>query len=326
MISSNWKYNIGFWFMFCVLIFEIVSFVCFFLFNQEYFYSQFNIELKNSPPPTQHNMKLINYFITTANDTIDTGGEKRSMVSMIKTNKVNTNSHKNLSYIYNSIFAKKTNDIDCYPYYTALMYDKRTFLSILWKIFKERELLLSTIFVKSKYEIVSFNLCIYLLFLSFLFTCNGLWYTEVTIKGHSGHYQFNFHSIFALMFSWMIYRAILGFVYYASFFHSCIEEINYESIQGYYISKIISNIVTKIFVFFCISFLISLFVLYYLTIFCTLFNRVQVFCFVDCIISLVIGLMVSVVYSLLFSSLKTIAIRHRIKSLYNVVLYMKNIL
>ena len=309
--------------MFCIFIFEIVSFVCFILFNQEYFYSQFNIELKKSPP-TQHNMILINYFITTTNDTIDAGSEKRSMISMIKETKVNTNNHKKILYIYNSFFVNKPNDIDSYPYYTALMYDERTFLSIFWKIFKNRELLLSSIFVESKYKIVSFNLCIYLLYLSLLFTYNALWYTEDDLKGHS--YHFNVHTIFSLIFSWIIYRVIIGFVYYASFLHTCIEEIHYDSIQGHYISKIISNIISKIFVFFCVSFVLNLFVLYYLTIFCTHFNTVQFFCFVDSIISLVIGLVISVVYSLLFAFMKTIVIRKKIKSIYNVVLYLKNIL
>ena len=271
--------------MFCIFIFEIVSFVCFILFNQEYFYSQFNIELKKSPP-TQHNMILINYFITTTNDTIDAGSEKRSMISMIKETKVNTNNHKKILYIYNSFFVNKPNDIDSYPYYTALMYDERT--------------------------------------LSLLFTCNALWYTEDDLKGHS--YHFNVHTIFSLIFSWIIYRVIIGFVYYASFLHTCIEEIHYDSIQGHYISKIISNIISKIFVFFCVSFVLNLFVLYYLTIFYTLFNTVQFFCFVDSIISLVIGLVISVVYSLLFAFMKTIVIRKKIKSIYNVVLYLKNIL
>ena len=165
-----------------------------------------------------------------------------------------------------------------------------------------------------------------------LFSLNAFLYTNESIsrQSHSDKIvQLHFNSkrvTLFLIISFILSKIINDFNYYAKLFDVLLFDVHHYNTLRRYLNVILQMFFSKIVVFYFLTVLFTLYIWYYLTIFCLLFHPVQLTWFIGCFVSMLISFSFSFFASSLFALLKIIALRKELNGLYNIVLFIKNIL
>ena len=165
-----------------------------------------------------------------------------------------------------------------------------------------------------------------------LFSLNAFLYTNESIsrQSHSDKIvQLHFNSkrvTLSLIISFILSKIINDFNYYAKLFDVLLFDVHHYNTLRRYLNVILRMFFSKIVVFYFLTVLFTLYIWYYLTIFCLLFHPVQLTWFIGCFVSMLISFSFSFFASSLFALLKIIALRNELNGLYNIVLFIKNIL
>ena len=304
-----------------------------------FLFSELNKQQKSSPPSSTNDIseeyfynvkKLINEkykctfdrTVPSSNDTLRETDVKKVTVKEIE-NELN---HKTEHLL--RLYSTNTSDVDNYPYQLALILDKRNCFDIFIQINKESNLLFRSIFIKSKYELVSLNICYFLFFLGLLFTINTVFYNDDLILKKlfdiATISDIFFRMLLAMIVTFVIMKIISYFKYYAPFFDMLEIEVKDCDVLGEHIRKRINDIKCKMITFYSLIVLCSFFFLYYLTIFCIVYKTQQMSWFISAWLSLAIYFALCFVYAILFSVLKVLALKYQLKWVYNFLLYIKS--
>ena len=221
--------------------------------NKEKFYSNIN-RFQIQSPPLSRNKVSNDYCIKTSYsaETVDSFDKKSGTIIMGSQEDLsNSNIKTGRHFIIDSLFIKLPYDIDNYPYYMALMHDNRNCVLIFWKIFKEKEMLLRALNPQSNHEMFEFNISLYLLYNGLLFTINALMFSYNNISSTDTitfiYFIDNlYHPLCSLIFSFIVYKSIEYFCYYASFIDVFTKEIHNYIVLGSYINKKVHNITISI--------------------------------------------------------------------------------
>ena len=327
---KKWKNNIGFWFSLSVLVFQLISILLLIIIEKNYLLSLIHKHQENNPPHffgstfsnklgKQYNESEELYF----NDTfISTDNKKKSKETDLD------NMFKREKQEIHNTYIKDTFDIDNYPFYVALLLDKRNCLTIFTKILKESNILFRSFFVKSKYELISINFGYLLFFIGLLFSVNAVFYDETLIsKKYHNDITFNdllIRIVVSLVVTCIIMKIVSYFKYYAPVFDLLDIEISDSLHRGEHITKQIKEIRNKMIMFFTLIMLSTLFFIYYLTLYCMIYNKTQINWFISAWLSLAIYFSLCFIYSFLFSVLKVLSLRYHLKRIYNLLLYIKS--
>ena len=285
---KQWPSDIGFWFILCIVLFEISSLLILKFFDMNFLFSELNKQQKSSPPSTTNDISDEEYFyhvkkfinekykctfdktIANSTDTLRETDVKKLTVKEIE----NDLNHETEDLL--RLYSTHTSDVDNYPYQVALILDKKNCFDIFLKINKESNLLFRSIFIKSKYELVSLNICYFLFFLGLLFTINAVFYNDDLISKKlfdiATIADIFFRMLLALIVTFVIMKIVSYFKYYAPFFDMLEIEVKDCDVLGEHIRKRINDIKCKMITFYSIIVSCTLFFLYYLTIFCIVYK------------------------------------------------------
>ena len=168
----------------------------------------------------------------------------------------------------------------------------------------------------------------FLFYMGLLFCLNAIFYTDSSIskryhnKGNLPLIENILRSLYSFLISFILLKFVSFLKYYAPIFDSLILEVKNVTTLGKYFNKSLQIVRRKLVIFYFVIIIFSLFFLYYLTIFCNVYNSIQISWFTGAWVSLFLSLMVAAVYALIFSILKIIALKCKVRGLYNLLLYM----
>ena len=134
----------------------------------------------------------------------------------IKETEIENMFKKEKQEIHNT-YLKYTFDIDNYPFYVALLLDKRNCLTIFIKIIKESNVLFRAFFVKSQYELISINFGYFLFFIGLLFSVNAVFYDENLIS-KKYHNDITLNDLLIRMILSLVVTCTLFFIYYLTIY------------------------------------------------------------------------------------------------------------
>ena len=196
------------------------------------------------------------------------------------------------------------------------------------EILREQHIFLRSIFIKSKYELVSLNLCLFLFYIGLIFSLNAIFYFDSSIseryhnKGKVPIIENLLRSIYSYLISFILLKLVSFLKFYAPIFDVFALEIKNANALGKYFIKGLHIVKRKLFIFFIAIIFFSLFFLYYLTLFCYIYTTIQMSWFIGAWVSLGISFAVTFIYAFIFSILKVIALKCKIRSLYNLLLFI----
>ena len=319
------KKNIGFWFFFIIIIIQILIIFYYFFCGQRYFdllietldtdFTQ-NIILFNKSQNMVERKKGSNITLTSSRIQIEM--EKKQVLAIQKEIK------KNNSNFYIS-------DIDYLIYSNALKNDSRTFLLMYSSLIKEKNLLVKCFTSNSIFELKSINLFVFLLYISFIFSLNVLFYDEKII---SEKYQYNKISLnsyltkifFSSLFNFIITKIIIKLVEYKK----TLNYIIYEFLGSKYFIEIMKRKLIyskiKLTLFLFLTLLLNFWLLYFVSAFCGLYQNTQLSWFIGGIINLLLLILISLFFCFINSSMRFISINHKIEWLYNFSIYFREII
>ena len=352
-INSNiWLYNIGFWFTLTSIALIVITLLYLLVFDLYSVYSELNQYQKSNPPQSLKEKYSTDYFYHarySKNDYKDVANlsinqrdpydyeiHHKNINPKEKKQKILINEEPNDDLIYldqslliNSLFISKPLDTDNYSYLLATLLDQRTFCQIFLKILKEKNILLRCFYTKSKYELVSLNLCYFLFYLCLLFYINALLYTnDMILKTYYNtlsKIEYFLHCLYSIQITFLIMKVITYFKYSFRLFDMLVIEIKEYLILGDYLSKGLHKEKFRITIFYLSAIVFTLYILYYLTIFCFVYNFIQLNWFIIGWVSLGVSFTGNIIYSFLFSLLKLIATRYKNEQLYNILLYLHKV-
>ena len=222
-------------------------------------------------------------------------------------------------------------NIDYLIYSNALKNDSRSFLLMYFNLIGEKVLLIKCFIVNSLFELKSINLFIFLLYISFIFTLNVLFYDENIISEKyqkdkislkSNIKKITYSSLFTFIITKIIiklsdYKTILNYIIYEFYGSKYFNEIMKKKI-------VCSKIKLKLFLF--ITLLINFWLLYFISAFCSLYQNTQLSLFIGGIINLLILMFISLFFCFLNSSMRFISIYYKIEWLYNFSIFFRKII
>ena len=323
--SKKIKKNIGFWFFFIIIIIQISIIFYYLIYGQNYFnllietldddLSQ-NIIVYNKHQNTIKRQKENDITLTSSRVKIE---KKKKQVFKTKNEIKKDNSNLHIS------------NIDYLIYSNALKNDSRSFLLMYFNLIGEKVLLIKCFIVNSLFELKSINLFIFLLYISFIFTLNVLFYDENIISEKyqkdkislkSNIKKITYSSLFTFIITKIIiklsdYKTILNYIIYEFYGSKYFNEIMKKKI-------VCSKIKLKLFLF--ITLLINFWLLYFVSAFCSLYQNTQLSLFIGGIINLLILMFISLFFCFLNSSMRFISIYYKIEWLYNFSIFFRKII
>lgn len=129
-------------------------------------------------------------------------------------------------------------------------------------------------------------------------------------------------SIYSYLISFILLKLVSFLKFYAPIFDVFALEIKNANALGKYFIKGLHIVKRKLFIFYIAIIFFSLFFLYYLTLFCYIYTTIQMSWFIGAWVSLGISFAVTFIYAFIFSILKVIALKCKIRSLYNLLLFI----
>lgn len=231
---------------------------------------------------------------------------------------------------HNKLFFIHKNDIDNYPFHIAIKKDKRNLCQMFLKTFQEKQLFLRAFFFKSKYELLSVNLSLFLSDLALYFVLNSMFYTNNQISSrYRGELNY-IHNILRSVYSWAIGALCFAILNYSFSFAPVLDVVAYEVKDRKNLMRLMSNatkiIHKKLIIFFFVEFVFALAFLYYVSIFCIVYHSTQINWFIGSVTSFGISLIVSFGISLAIAVLRITGLKCNSVYVYNLSLHINYIL
>ena len=245
----------------------------------------------------------------------------------------------------NHIPPKSKYILDNYDYENAIKYDKRDFWRIYYICLLSKSNILNTFFFKSRIEIQSLRITLFIFNYSCDFSLNALFYLNQKISDkyhYKGDYLYWFTLINNITIS--IFSTIFGFalVLCLGLLTNSKEDIeilfkreeekmrnnkkykvNNKTKKMIYIKlmNIFKILKIKIIYYICIEFLIMLLFFYYITAFCEVYKYTQVSWILDSVVSLFLSIITEFITSFFNSIIYIISIQYKIKPLYKFAIF-----
>ena len=309
---DNYVHNIGFWFLFSIIMLNVTCCTYYFCYFQDEFIKKVIDEEQPKPNPFLNLSGSL-----TADDISEKGRMHASSNELIKEE---TKEEKEDD-------KDEDDDLDKLPFGTALEKDNRTLPQMFWFIFISKLEFLNIVVFPGPFDIVSINISVYLFSLALDFTMNAMLFSDDVIsdKYHTGEVSF-LTSFLLSLFSNIIGYVLSYGVVKLSVFSFAFEEIKEEVKQrdkyivlAYKMLKIIKN---RIIIVFVLEFVIELGCIYYVTIFCTVYHSSQKNWFVDCVTGIGISIATSIGIAVLVAIFRYLGLKQNIKMIYNVSKYL----
>ncbi len=137
------------------------------------------------------------------------------------------------------------------------------------EILREKHIFLRSIFIKSKYELVSLNLCLFLFYIGLTFSLNAIFYFDSSIseryhnKGKLPIIENLLRSIYSYLISFILLKLVSFLKFYAPIFDVFALEIKNANALGKYFIKGLHIVKRKLFIFYIaiIFFLCSFYII-----------------------------------------------------------------
>ena len=274
-----------------------------------------------------------------------------------KLEKVKLNKEKNCPGYYNLIYINANNSsnnkppeskyiLDNYNFEEAVEYDKRDFWRIYFICLLSKENILNTFVFNSPLEIRTLRLSIFIFNYACDFALNALFYLnqKISDKYHyegDSLYFFIFVNnitvtIFSTVFSYLLEKLLNSLTNSKESIENLFRKeehimrkdkkykLNMNQKRNIFnnLMKILKILKKKIIIFIIITFLIMIFFLYFITAFCEVYKETQISWLYDSFISFLLSFPIELLISFFISILYGLAIKVRIKCLYNVVLFL----
>ena len=195
---------------------------------------------------------------------------------------------------------------------------------------KEENNLLNSINLKSKFEIISINLSLLLFSLNVDFTLNALFYTDSTISKRY-HEDLNFftdtlRSIYSYLIGFVLIKLISSINKYTTMFELIIKEAPKGQRVVSVAMNYFSSLKRKLVLLFIFEFISMIAFTFYLICFCAVYEGSQKEWFKGGWVSFGISIITSVILSFVLMMLRFLSFYHHSKYLFNLSLYMNNLL
>lgn len=227
------------------------------------------------------------------------------------------------------MFFIRKKDIDNYPYSLAQKEDQRNYLYMFIKTFREKQLLLRSIFIKSQFELITMNISLFLSHLSMYFTLNALFYTDTLIssryKGELTFIQNILRSIYSCLVSTVIFTILSFATSFAPLLDMLIVEVKYKKPLCRLTNHAEKVIKRKILIFFIVEIVIMLVFIYYISCFCIVYHSTQVSWFFGGLTSFGLSLLVCLGFCVSISLFRYIGIKCNSPFIYNFALLIKSL-
>ena len=227
------------------------------------------------------------------------------------------------------MFFIRKKDIDNYPYSLAQKEDQRNYLYMFIKTFREKQLLLRSIFIKSQFELITMNISLFLSHLSMYFTLNALFYTDTLIssryKGELTFIQNILRSIYSCLVSTVIFTILSFATSFAPLLDMLIVEVKYKKPLCRLTNHAEKVIKRKILIFFIVEIVIMLVFIYYISCFCIVYHSTQVSWFLGGLTSFGLSLLVCLGFCVSISLFRYIGIKCNSPCIYNFALLIKSL-
>ena len=214
----------------------------------------------------------------------------------------------------------------------ACIIDRRNFFQFYWGYLQEEELILNTFIKKSFLELKSIRIIIFITGIAVDFALNALFYTDslITTKYKNGGAL-----DFIISFPKTLYSYIIGFI--VGFLSKSLanEKKDVTSLIQNEKNKVEFNIMArtilrklqrKLVLYFIINFMIILFFWYYTTAFCAVYSQTQMEWLKDGLTSFGISLGLPFVICLVFATMRSLALKYSIKSMFKILKFLNYII
>ena len=318
---KNLRYNIGFYFGLFINISEIILIVIFFHSGLNPILIQIHYIAKCNNEKRIKNL----YLISKNTSVIKVNNENFfSIPSTQREMRKKSNKLQSINFLYHKDLISNLN------YNIAKEKDKRTFIKMFWHNFMEQWILLRAIYTISIFELISINLIVFFSYFEITFTTSALFYNESEIsKRYSGALNF-IDDLIKSIYSCLIGSIILKILKFCTVFYhkldTIVKEIKDELKLFEFVHKILKCVTIKLNFFFIFNFFIVIFCWIYMTLFCIIYSETQIEWFKRCWISFFISILVNCGISLAIVILRFIGIKCKKKYIYNISLYIKNLM
>ena len=239
--------------------------------------------------------------------------------------------------------------LDNFEYEDAIIYDNRSFWRLYFICLMAKENILSTFFLNSPLELKSMRLSIFIFSYSCDFALNSLFYFNENISEkyyYKGKSIFWFNLLNNLTISFFSYIVSFIIVSILQMFTNSkdgienifkVEEKKLKKNKKYKVNKntkkkmledifqINRKLKYKIFLFIILEFIIMLYFYYFVTAFCEVYKNTQISWLIDSFISFLISFPVEFILAFFISLLYKIAIKSKIKFIYNIAMIFYNL-
>ena len=318
------KKNIGFWLFSIIIIIQITIIFYYLFYGQNYF----NLLIETLDSDFTQNIILYN-----KNKNITKRNKENDIT--LTSSRVKIEIDKKQVYdTQKEIKKKNTNiyisDIDYLIYSNALKNDSRNFLLMYSSLIKEKNLLIKCFISNSIFELKSINLFIFLLYISFIFSLNVLFYDEniISEKYQNGEISLN-SNLIKIVFSSLFNFIITTIIFKLCDYTKTLNYIIYEFLGSKYFIEVMKRklicLKIKLYLFLFLTLLFNFWLLYFVSAFCGLYQNTQLSWFIGGTINLLLLIIFSLIYCFINSSMRFISIHHKIEWLYNLSTYFREI-
>ena len=336
---SSIRFNIGFYFGSISILIQIILCINYSTQGIKHVLSQLNKYSKGCPPKKILNIKLKQVrdnkekpLTKTLNTTCETNNTNKSLGTISSSHTIITTSSSidtNEPLTTMQMILSQT-IIEESPYEKALIIDKRSKSQMFCDFLKEENNLLNSINLKSKFEIISINLSLLLFSLNVDFTLNALFYTDSTISKRY-HEDLNFftdtlRSIYSYLIGFVLIKLISSINKYTTMFELIIKEAPKGQKVVSVAMNYFSSLKRKLVLLFIFEFISMIAFTFYLICFCAVYEGSQKEWFKGGWVSFGISIITSVILSFVLMMLRFLSFYHHSKYLFNLSLYMNNLL
>ena len=249
---------------------------------------------------------------------------------------LSTNEHLNGDSIPNSnaLYHKKVvglpHELDNLPYHQAFSSDSRSIVDMFIHFTLDKGDIFKLCCPDSQFDIVSINLSIFVFSLALNFTLNALFYTDDQLssryeKGELSFLEDLLRSIPASLIETIIGSIFKSFMAFPPLLEMLVVEVKTKKLI-LMMEKYYKSLVFKLIINFILQFILIFCFLYYLTLFCIIYNNSQVSWFTGCVYSFIIGLLTNIGIAAGLALTRFIGIKSQNKYIYNVELFVNNLI
>ena len=310
----NLRYNIGFIFGSFINTTEIVMLFFFFKYGFESINSQIFHKIKQNE---LEEFKIKKKF---SNNLLDLSNSSFRLNQIIS----------DLSFTSSIQIISKKQFYENLPYNLALHKDKRSFGKIIKHNFKEKFYLTRMLEKITIYEFTNVKIIVFLSYLEIMFSIEGFLYTTSQIsKDYHNQLKIKTHVLYSF-YCFLLGNLVLRFLKYMIEFSKTlgtyVEELKIHNVLVKRTMKYLKILKIKFFVMLFINFFILLFFWYYMTIFCYIYHFSQIKWFIRGWVSFIFYFIYCLIFSFIFTVFRYFGLYTKNQKLYNLSLYIKQLL